>query len=387
MDAIVYTDPLDNAVDSMIAVFIKHIQHLIQDNLNEDQMVDMVYDAIVASGKHVDISMTVVANRVRDVMQYRRKLQALLNTPQVEQRSDEWYEMRRSRLTASAIAQAIGKGKFGTKSSLLKSKAFPELDAPFDSYGVPPLRHGIILEDMTARCYSQRLGDIRIHNFGMIPHPTMSCFGASPDGINDLGIMVEIKTPYKRKVGKEIPQEYVLQMQGQMAVCDLYECDFVDAEIKMSVNIDTYMASVDPESKVDHGMIVEYCDAEGKKLFEYSPPYLTPKECLVWANKVKHELIALHGPNNVKLLQAWQLEKIHIERLKFDRDLWAELVPKIESFWSEVMETRIQGIEKIPVVSTCKKPSRTLKLALASDAEDSQSQPTNVAFIDSDSDD
>ena len=326
-----------------------------------------------------------VQHRVNTVLEYRKILSQLLSTTQVEQRSIEWYEMRRGRLTASAIAEALGQGKYRSRNTLLKNKAFPELDKPFDSYSSPPLRHGIILEDMSARCYQQRRGNINIYNFGMIPHPDMSCFGASPDGINDLGIMIEIKTPYKRKVGGEIPYEYMLQMQGQMAVCGLKECDFVDAEIKMNVNIDEYINTIDENLRVDHGMIVEYCDIAGDRLFDYSPPYLSPKECMTWANEKKKTRINEFGQNNVRLLMAWRLEKIHIERVIFDSNLWESLVPKIEQFWRDVLNMRLKGISNIAGSSKKPRKETTLNITLDDTANLSPPKDTYV-FVDSDSD-
>ena len=63
-------------------------------------------------------------------------------------------------------------------------------------------------------------------DFGLIPHPTFKAFGASPDGIcddtgNDFALrMVEIKCPPKRKFTKTCPPHYLMQVQGQLEVCD-----------------------------------------------------------------------------------------------------------------------------------------------------------------------
>jgi len=284
-----------------------------------------------------------ITTRVKKVFSYMKKVKELLNQPQVEQRSQEWYDMRKGRLTASSLAQAIGKSKYNPTSSLVKMKAFPELEKPFDSYGSPALRHGIILEDMTLRCYQQRLGIETMYAFGMIPHPTLSCFGASPDGINDLGIMVEIKTPYSRKIDGSISNDYMFQMQGQMAVCGLEECDFVEAEIVMNCNIEEYLASVPADSTVDHGMIVEYFNDLHERQFDYSPPNLTPIQCFEWARNIKKQRIEEYGVNNVLLLQVWILKTILVQRVNFDRELWDSMVPKIERFWQDVVTMRIGG--------------------------------------------
>jgi hypothetical protein len=43
--------------------------------------------------------------------------------------------------------------------------------------------------------------------------------------------MVEIKCPYSKTL-KDIPDEYAAQMLGQMACCELTECDFVVCRVR-----------------------------------------------------------------------------------------------------------------------------------------------------------
>ena len=108
-----------------------------------------------------------IKERVSVIRNYRKQLVNLQNIPQVKQRTPEWYNMRKERLTASATAQAIGKGKFGNRNQLLQSKAFPDSEKWFPTTS-GPMYHGTMLEEMTSRCYSQRNNDIRIYDFGMI---------------------------------------------------------------------------------------------------------------------------------------------------------------------------------------------------------------------------
>ena len=323
----------------------------------------------------------IISERTLTITSSRENLYKLLKLPQVAQRSPEWYELRKNRLTASAVAQAIGKGKFSSKAELLKDKAFPELAKPFDSYSSPPLRHGIILEDMTARCYSQRLNNIKIHNFGMIPHETLTCFGASPDGINELGIMVEIKTPYRRRVDGNIPYEYMVQMQGQMAVCNLQECDFVDAEIWFNYrSLDDYVNDMNIQDNIyDHGIIVEYHDfSTSSKTHIYSPENLTAKQCIEWANNYKSTIIKekQSTQDSVILILPWKLNKIMIKRVYFNEEVWNNLVPQIEDFWKEVISTRNAGVDALP------KKTKYVRKTSASEPVKIQT----AQFIDSDED-
>ena len=146
----------------------------------------------------------------------------------------------------------------------------------------------------------------------MIPHKTLDCFGASPDGINELGIMVEIKTPYRRRVDGNIPYEYMVQMQGQMAVCNISECDFVDAEIYFNYRcIEDYINDSDIQNNnMDHGVIVEYYDETNNRQHIYSPVRLTTQQCIAWAETIRAEPRAT--PNTQCLILPWKLIKIMI---------------------------------------------------------------------------
>ena len=44
--------------------------------------------------------------------------------------------------------------------------------------------------------------------------------------------MLEIKCPPKRQFTDEVPLHYWMQMQGQLEVCDLEECDFLQVKIE-----------------------------------------------------------------------------------------------------------------------------------------------------------
>jgi putative phage-type endonuclease len=356
-------------IDATIWKFLKHFPSVFDDDMYCSSVVHFIHEQLATSVADT----SVIALRVETIRTYRKQLATLMAMPQVAQRSEAWYEMRRGRLTASAIDQALDRGKYGSKADLLKSKAFPEYNKPFNSMGSPPLRHGIILEDMSARCYSQRLDNISIHDFGMIPHHTMSCFGASPDGINELGIMVEIKTPYRRRVDGTILEGYMLQMQGQMDTCMLPECDFVDACIKMDYRgVDSYVRDTDPSATVDHGIIVEYM-VDGANTFDYSPAYMTPQECIAWG-----ETQAKFRNTTLPLLP-WKLLKILITRVKLDHVLWKDVSEKIERFWEEVLALRASGFESLGGADKSKVKKDTKQ-------KEAKAPSKSFKFIDSDSD-
>ena len=329
-------DTFNRLIENEFWYLYKHFPKVIIDSFKDDDCAKYIYDmfkkqTILDNNLY---SLDDILERVKLLRQYRIQLNNLLEMPQVQQRSPEWYDLRKERLTASATAQAIGKGKFGNRNQLLQSKAFPENDKWLpNTYG--PMYHGTMLEAMSARCYSQRNNDMLIHDFGMIKHPKISCYGASPDGITEMGIMIEIKTPYRRQVDGNIPEEYLLQMQGQMAACGLLECEFVDCKIDILFNETTYLN--DTKGKVDHGIIIEHRDTLGNPTFIYSPEYLTPPECIIWKNSYKEKYTKI---------SYWKLYKIIPTRVYFDEKLWNDLVPQIEIFWNDVLLLRTQGIKR-----------------------------------------
>jgi hypothetical protein len=66
--------------------------------------------------------------------------------------------------------------------------------------------------------------------FGLITHPEYPWLGASPDGITEDGVMIEIKCPFRRKITGIPPFYYWIQVQLQLEVCNLDYCDFVEYE-------------------------------------------------------------------------------------------------------------------------------------------------------------
>ena len=69
---------------------------------------------------------------VNDELVYRERLEKLTNLKKLvlpEQRSEEWYALRKKILTASSVASAIGKCHFTTRDELILSKI---IEKPFE---------------------------------------------------------------------------------------------------------------------------------------------------------------------------------------------------------------------------------------------------------------
>ena len=156
---------------------------------------------------------------------------------QVEQRSEQWYEDMKIMLTASEFATLYKSSR--TIGQLVLSKLNPEKresQTAKHSMYMYPTDWGVRFEPVV-RSYLEELWSCKIYECGRLRHQTNTKIGASPDGIiieTDsirYGRLVEIKCPFSRPIGKGVPKDYWMQMQIQLEVTGLEECEYVEVEI------------------------------------------------------------------------------------------------------------------------------------------------------------
>lgn len=174
----------------------------------------------------------------------------IANLPQPEQRTKEWFDMRKNMITASCAAQAIGENPYSGQKpdDLILDKL--DLGAPYKDNKF--VHHGKKYEEIATKIYEYAY-DIKVEEYGLVPHiskPIIPFIGASPDGIGSkynmrngfspmIGRMLEIKCPFSRNIkcegdidGEICPHYYHCQVQQQLECCDLEYCDFWQCTIK-----------------------------------------------------------------------------------------------------------------------------------------------------------
>jgi putative phage-type endonuclease len=300
-----------------------------------------------------DINTETVKNRIIDIKQYQNELKVLLQLPLMKQRTTEWFEARKTRLTASDLYDAIkvtsGGSDTGVSIKLAKKKANIVAADTINYNAIPALKWGTMFEPMATRCYSQKMNDIVIHDFGLICSTDNEHFGASPDGINELGIMLEIKCPYSRKiVDGVIPDKYKMQIQGQLAVCKLKECDYIECIFKSLENAEEYL-KLEGAADTKHGVIAEFYNQKGEYVYFYSEPDRTPSKCLEDIHIITARIINNGGTILEKLKFSkytyWKLDEMIIQRVVFNAKEWETIIPKINTFWEKVEEYKLLPIE------------------------------------------
>ena len=264
-----------------------------------------------------NVSEEEFCNSLTKIKKNIKQLNYLQTIPIVEQRTPEWYEMRTNMLTASDTYNALIQSK-----SLVKSKAKKIIK----HIKCNALTWGIMFEPIAANIYSKENNDITIYDFGVIRSrdEEIDFYGASPDGITSLGVMLEIKCPITRKIKEnDIKKMYMAQVQGQMAVCQLTDCDFAEFEFEIIESLDEFL-------KVDDkyfGLIVVN-KLDDTKFDFYSKLGLSPLECYLSVTSLDDRKIIY-----------WKLRKIQVQRVIFDKKEWEEYYkPKIIDFWEAVNE-------------------------------------------------
>ena len=284
------------------------------------------------------------------------QLGKLLAIPTMEQRTPEWFEMRNNMITASAAAAALGEGHFGNKKDLILKKCGKGKIFTGNKYTEWGVKH----EAVATRLYELR-SSTKIHEFGVLQHPKYSFLGASPDGINEKGIMLEIKCPYSRKITGIVPHHYWIQIQLQLEVCNLDLCDFLECKIVEYKNLKEYLEdSDDVEAKIlydgcdipmirtkdkkEKGVIITYVTPDGDNKYYHSELGITEDNIPKWEEKIAQEIPSCWGKRSVSY---WKFDFISCVRVPRDKKWFDEKLQKFEETWKEILHYRKVGCEDL----------------------------------------
>ncbi len=166
----------------------------------------------------------------------------------------------------------------------------------------------------------------------------------------ETGIMVEMKCPYKRKCTNDVPEQYFLQIQGQLATCNLSHCDYVECYFETYNDMSEYDMMCKDMNTTNHGIIIEFMNESENYVYEYSPEWLTSSQCIKWANNEVAVFIKNNPSHTFVKITPFKLKNMFHTRVEFNKTLWDELVPLIYEFWKDVEELRKNGSTEVPKV-------------------------------------
>jgi putative phage-type endonuclease len=294
-------------------------------NLSEKYVIKHLVNEYIEKCKHINIK--------------EQKLEKLKQLELPEQRSPEWYALRKKCLTASSLASALDKCHFTSRDELIYDKI---VEKPYESN--PITEWGVKYEDVAIQFYEE-LYNVKVLDFGLVPHPHFPCFGASPDGICDKGNdeyvarMVEIKCPPKRKFTKSVPEHYWMQMQGQLEVCDLDECDFFQVKLEDYESYDDYCKDIfineNDNTKIEYrtnlnfpkGVTITY-KKNDKLSYTYCP--------FNKSNEWYQEWITKQDQENIFEIKWWRIERYENTLVKRDKEWWSSMIEEILKFSNDL---------------------------------------------------
>ena len=264
------------------------------------------------------------------------------------QKSKEWYEMRSNMLTASDWGTVLGENHYSNSNEVLKKKCG---DDNFVTNAA--MQWGNKYEEVAVLIYKNR-NNVDVWEFGCLRHPSIPFLGASPDGITPDGIMLEIKCPTSRKITGIPPRYYWCQVQGQLEVCELDRCDFLECALKEYESETDYLNDhFENNYKLnkygsEKGVVVEFFKKDTKSFyFDYSPVCIIDDELTNWKNKI----IEKHTENNSNIMYSsfsyWYLEEVSCIPIYRNQEWFNEAKIILGEFWNKVLKYRELGLTKL----------------------------------------
>jgi hypothetical protein len=220
------------------------------------------------------------------------------------------------------------------------------------------LHWGQKYEVLSKKLYEE-INGTKVQEFGCIRHPNPQYYfiGASPDGINVCplsqlyGRMLEIKNVVSREITGTPKEDYWIQMQIQMEVCNLPECDFEETKFTEYEDEDAFNAEsteANDSSKWNYttsgkrrGVIV-YFSKDEKPFYQYAPLTITTKaEFDAWFEETINTYETLTWVKNIY----WRLDVYSCVLVLRNKEWFKNAIVKIEELWKTIETEKQTGFE------------------------------------------
>jgi putative phage-type endonuclease len=275
----------------------------------------------------------------------------LKSKPQPAQRSKEWYEFRHNLITASNAYKAFDSQS--SKNQLIYEKcqsnpnSVSEIDVKMVNINTS-LHWGQKYEPLSVMIYEDTY-KTTVDDFGCIQHDKYNFLGASPDGINidknslRYGRMLEIKNIVNREIDGIPKKEYWIQMQLQMEVCDLDECDFLETKFTEYENADSYWNDTSDKRK---GVIMYFHTKDGKPFYKYMPfDIVSLKDVNEW----QEQMVDLYQSSEYNYVWMkdyyWKLDIVSCVLVCRNRRWFNDNIWELAELWSTIVSERVSGFE------------------------------------------
>ena len=180
----------------------------------------------------------------------------------INQGTEEWFQQRLGKVTASRISDVIAKTKTGVSTSrqnyLIQLVSERLTGKKTDSFTNKAMEDGVEREPIARKLYESKTNSI-VTEVGFFDHPVIKSSGASPDGAvnaeeeGKYAGLIEIKCPIETThtntlMNKSVPSKYIPQMQWQLACTGAKWVDFVSYNPNFPNTMQIFVARVDRDN-------------------------------------------------------------------------------------------------------------------------------------------
>ena len=352
---------IEDIKDIFYAQFEEHIDDIDNGDNIEDDMNDLIEDAfnIFITTFYPERSTNekqdnIFKNDTIDTNEIEKKIDLLRNIIQPVQRTPEWYAFRWNLITASNAYKALDSQ--ASINQLIYEKCQPiktyeENDSEIKMVNTNTAMHwGQKYEPLSVMIYEDMYRS-QVEDFGCIQHQVYKFLGASPDGIiiksetGRYGRMLEIKNPVSREITGIPKKEYWVQMQLQMEVCDLDECDFLETKFVEYPDYTSYKNDVN-SNNMHKGTIIYFHKKDGTPFYVYQPLNLKlDDEISKWEDEILEKYQSEQYDYIFLKFIYWKLDKLSCVLVLRNHEWFKNNIGQIEKVWKIIEDERVTGYE------------------------------------------
>lgn len=312
------------------------------------------------------------------------RVEAIKQIPQTVQGTPEWLEQRTHCISATGIAVVLDEDAHQYPIELFLDKCGRPLKPFVENVHV---HNGKKYEEIGNMYYSYR-NNVKVDEYGLLQHSKYPFIGASPDGICDkyrqdgglsklVGRLLEIKFPTLRKIklegkldGDICPHQYYWQIQAQLFVTSLQECDFLQCKVYEYNSWQEYLDDSHPviptlsaETNLEKGCLIQLLpkkrisDPDTQMTVYHSkyiyPPklHMSPEEIKDWIARetMEFHLNELSEDYMIDRIIYWRLSFVACHLIKADPQMFKKIIPTLNQFWSyvEYYRSRPKALEAL----------------------------------------
>jgi hypothetical protein len=276
-------------------------------------------------------------NKINEDIPTKEIMDELLNRKQIEQRTPEWYAQMNSIISASELGNLFAATRQRAKMVLSKTLPYEPRNQPLaiPSDSMSAFDWGIRFEPVVKQIYEYKY-KATVKELGRLHHPIDGRCTASPDGLvydsennEKTGRLIEIKCPVTREIDGSVPKDYYAQMQMQLHVTGLKQCDYVEAAFASKYN--NMIEKSGPGLYNGYVALIRFAEMKVNQDFYYI--YSPVNADAEWQPEIGID-------EEIVEIIPWRLLYWSEQIVTRSEEWWVSLKPMIDAFWEDVEKAK-----------------------------------------------